>query len=302
MAERVVALLGGDQREFQVVPALLAAGWQVRVWGLPKGKLAVGAICCETIAEAVNGATVILLPLPGIRENGRLHAPFADHPLVSAEDLAGVPAGTPVVTGVASAYLRNLAAALRLSLTEVAENDRIAIPNAIPTAEGAVQIAMEETSVTVDGMRVLILGYGRVGAALCDKLHALGARVTVTNRGAGRFAAAVRDGCAVCPWRERREYLSGVEVVFNTIPAPVIGRSMLEKMEKNTVIIDLASPPGGTDFALAAEFGVKTIHALGLPGKVAPVTAGRILAAFYPALLADLTNEKRTGGDAYAER
>lgn len=301
MAERVVALLGGDQREFQVVPALLAAGWQVRVWGLPKAELADGAVCCETAAEAVKGAAVILLPLPGIRNNGRLHAPFADHPLITEEDWADVPAGTPVVTGVASVYLQNLAAALRLPLTEVAENDRIAIPNAIPTAEGAVQIAMEETSVTVDGMRVLVLGYGRVGAALCDKLHALGARVTVTNRGVGRFAAAVRDGCAVCPWTERQSCLSDVEVVFNTIPAPVIERSMLENMAKHTVIIDLASPPGGTDFALATEMGIKTIHALGLPGKVAPVTAGRILAAFYPALLADLIRENRTGGDAYAE-
>ena len=76
---------------------------------------------------------------------------------------------------------------------------------------------------------------------------------------------------------------------------------MLENMAKHTVIIDLASPPGGTDFALATEMGIKTIHALGLPGKVAPVTAGRILAAFYPALLADLIRENRTGGDAYAE-
>jgi dipicolinate synthase subunit A len=44
------------------------------------------------------------------------------------------------------------------------------------------------------------------------------------------------------------------------------------------VVIDLASAPGGTDFNAARELGLKAELAPGLPGIVAPVTAGRIIA------------------------
>ena len=42
---------------------------------------------------------------------------------------------------------------------------------------------------------------------------------------------------------------------------------------KNTLIIDVASKPGGVDFEYAKRNGYKVIHALGIPGKIAPRTA-----------------------------
>lgn len=305
MAEKVVALLGGDQREFQVVPALKTAGWKVQVFGLPKSELPTGVVCCDTISEAVQGVLAVILPLPGIRKNGRLHAPFADNPIVNKSDLEALPAGTPVITGVCSDYLAKLADGLNLKVIEVAEDDKIAIPNAIPTAEGAIQIAMAETNITIDGMRALIMGYGRVGAALADKLRAMGARLVVTNRSAGRFAAAARDGYAIYPWESVKDVVAGQDVIFNTVPAPVIDREILMAMDKRTLIIDLATTPGGTDFKMAEELDIKAIHALSLPGKVAPVTAGKILAGFYPSLLNRILNQdgaKLIGGAFYAER
>ena len=305
MAEKVVALLGGDQREFQVVPALKTAGWRVQVFGLPKSELPTGVVCCDTIKEAVQNVFAVILPLPGIRNNGRLHAPFADNPIVKKSDLEHLPPGTPVITGVSSDYLRELARDLKLWVIEVAEDDKIAIPNAIPTAEAAIQIAMEETDITIDGMRTLVLGYGRVGAALADKLHAMSARVIVTNRGSGRFAAAARDGYAIYPWDSIKDVVPGLDVIFNTVPALVIDKEMLMAMDKKTLIIDLASSPGGTDFKAAAELDIKAIHALSLPGKVAPITAGKILAGFYPMILNRILNEeqrKRSGGVSYEER
>ena len=52
----------------------------------------------------------------------------------------------------------------------------------------------------------------------------------------------------------------------------------LSKLRRDTLIIDLASKPGGVDLAEAERLNIKTIHALGLPGKTAPVTAGEIIA------------------------
>lgn len=49
-------------------------------------------------------------------------------------------------------------------------------------------------------------------------------------------------------------------------------------MKKDSFVIDLASRPGGVDCQAAARYGVRVISALSLPGKVAPVTAGKIIA------------------------
>ena len=67
-------------------------------------------------------------------------------------------------------------------------------------------------------------------------------------------------------------------ILINTIPSIVVDQSMLRRMNNQAVIIDLASKPGGIDFDYAESIGIKTIHALGLPGMVAPKTAGEILA------------------------
>ena len=51
-----------------------------------------------------------------------------------------------------------------------------------------------------------------------------------------------------------------------------------KRIRKDCLVIDLASKPGGVDFKAASELGVKVVWALGLPGKVAPISAGRIIA------------------------
>jgi dipicolinate synthase subunit A len=81
------------------------------------------------------------------------------------------------------------------------------------------------------------------------------------------------------------EVLPDVDVVFNTIPALVLTRELLQKMPQEALIIDIASSPGGVDFQGAADLGIKAILAAGLPGKAAPVTAGRILGRCLPRLI-----------------
>ena len=51
----------------------------------------------------------------------------------------------------------------------------------------------------------------------------------------------------------------------------------LAKTASNALVIDLASMPGGVDFRAAERLGIKAIHALSLPGKVAPKTSGIII-------------------------
>ena len=51
--------------------------------------------------------------------------------------------------------------------------------------------------------------------------------------------------------------------------------------------MDLASKPGGTDFAAARRLGHRAIHALSLPAACAPETAGEALARTVCEILAE---------------
>ena len=57
----------------------------------------------------------------------------------------------------------------------------------------------------------------------------------------------------------------------------VLNFRVLSKTKPDVLIIDLASKPGGVDFDSAKQLDVKVIWALALPGKCAPVTAGKII-------------------------
>ena len=149
--------------------------------------------------------------------------------------------------------------------------------NAVPTAEGAIQIAMEELPITLHEARVLVVGFGRVGRALAPRLQALGARVTVAARRYEQRSLAQSMGLGTERADRLPDWLCGYDLVVNTAPARVLGVEELSALKEGALVIDLASKPGGVDMAGAAALGVRVVWALSLPGKVAPVSAGRYI-------------------------
>ena len=146
--------------------------------------------------------------------------------------------------------------------------------NAVPTAEGAVQLAMEHLPITIHGSRVLVVGFGRVGRITAQRFAALGARVSVAARKYEQLAWAQAMGFGAEELGHLAGWLCGYDLVVNTVPAQVLNRPELEDLMPGCLILDLASKPGGVDLAAAGELGLTVIWALSLPGKVAPVTAG----------------------------
>ena len=149
--------------------------------------------------------------------------------------------------------------------------------NALPTAEGALQIAMEELPITIHDARALVIGFGRLGRALAPRLRALGARVWVCARRYEQRAAAESMGLGSEGTDRLPDWLCSYDLVFNTVPAQVLGVEELAALKERALVIDLASRPGGVDMDAAATLGVRVVWALSLPGKVAPVTSGRYI-------------------------
>ena len=170
-----------------------------------------------------------------------------------------------------------LAEEQRLICRDYFAREELAVLNAVPTAEGAVQLAMENLPITLHSCRALVLGYGRVGRALARTLQGLGAFVTVGARRYEQLAQAESDGCTAQKLEDLAGWLCGYDVIFNTVPALVLNDRLLRDLKQECLVIDVASKPGGVDLKIAGELGIPVIWALSLPGKVAPVTAARAI-------------------------
>ena len=160
---------------------------------------------------------------------------------------------------------------------DVLEDETTTILNTIPTAEGAIQIAMEETNYTLSEKRALVLGFGRVGKTLANKLSKIGMQVYCEARKESDLAWIKAYGYNHVPLKKLRENLCKMNIIFNTIPEKILDKNNLLLLRRETLIIDLASAPGGVDYDTAKKLGIKAILASALPGKVAPATCAEYL-------------------------
>jgi len=281
-----IAVLGGDERELILVAELVKTGATVVVAGFPREKVCHGAFIVNSVEEACRDIEVLILPLPGTNDKGIIRAVYAEQELqLSEKAVASIAKNGLIIIGSARKFLKEWTSKYKLNLLEIVEMDDIAILNSIPTAEGAIQIAMEETDITIHGSKTCVIGFGRVGITMARTLKALGSDVTIVARNPGQLARAYEMGCNRAGYDDLHEIMNHTDIVFNTVPTMVLDSKILKYANPDVLIIDLATQPGGTDFEAANTFGLKAILAPGLPGKVAPVYAGKILAEVIPRLI-----------------
>lgn len=192
--------------------------------------------------------------------------------------LGALPAGALALGGKVGTAVRRQAQQAGIELIDYFQRPELAALNAVPTAEGCLCLLMQLRDRTLWQSPILVLGYGRVGRAVARRLQALGAWVTVVARSAEQRASARCAGCRAAPLEQLSRLLPGFDAVVNTIPAPVLGRAELSCLPAGALVIDLASRPGGTDFAAARQLGIRVEHALSLPTRCAPRTAGELVA------------------------
>lgn len=280
-----IAVIGGDARSLFYIPALLETGAAVKAVGFDK---VVGALVCELVSvkEALLWANVLILPMSGVASDGKIAAQYTDESIIlGPENYALTAAGLLVLTGVANAHLKELASIRGWRLIEIANIEDLAILNSVPSAEGALQMAMEESDITIHGSQSLVLGYGRCGKTLAACLAGLGSHVMVAARAAADLARIRVNGYAPVAFLNLMEVIGKADFIFNTVPALVLTRQLLQPTKPTVVIIDIASGLGGVDYAAAQRLGRKALLAPSLPGKVAPRTAGLILGDLLPVII-----------------
>lgn len=186
--------------------------------------------------------------------------------------------GSLAFGGRISREVEALAQQNHVRLVDYFQREEMTVRNVIPTVEGALQIAMEQTDFTLHGSHVLVCGYGRIGKLLALRLQSLGAVVSVSARKARDLAWCEALGFIPVSMNALRGALPKQQIIFSTVPALIFDREQLAGVSPAALMIDLASAPGSIDYEKATAFGLHAVSALALPGKVAPKTAGEIIA------------------------
>lgn len=252
-----IAVAGGDLRMKTTHRLLAEYGFETAA-GQTKGEL----------LEAVKKADVVILPMPCIK-NGALNAPFIAESVTPEELVSSLNEKALCIGGYLPKGFPNS--------VDYALREDLLLKNAAATAESAVGLAIKETKITLFGSNAVVLGYGRIGSHLSSLLKAFGANVTIAARSLKSRAQAAVTGIRAVGFDEIEAPLSDADIVFNTVPSEVLGEKKIEKLNPEALIIDLASAPGGVDAASAEKHGIRSIHALALPGKTSPVSAGRFI-------------------------
>ena len=281
--KEIFAILGGDARQLALASCLAATGAEVRSFGLPQELLPTTVLSFFDWECAVEGADTVLLPIPASPDGVRIHMPLATTETAPtfSELFFALPKEARLMGGKFPPSVRAQAEECGRTVFDYCKSEIFLQKNAIPTAEGAVAILMERETRTVRGLPVAITGYGRVAGALARLLVAMGAEVTVGARRQSALLAAAAAGCRtakLCDAASVSALCEGKAAVFNTVPHWIFTGEVLATIPKSTLLIDLASAPGGIDAEAARGRGLSVIWALSLPGKYAPATAGEIIA------------------------
>lgn len=274
-----LVVFGGDRRIQGALMRARGAGWETL------------HICGEEdVPKEMSGADAVLLPWPHSFREEKLVGGALDKERV----LALIPPCRLIVhgSGVEAAEMPQADAWMNPGTDEAFQR-----VNARLTAEGAIYRAMQRPERAILGDTVMVTGFGRIGQELTARLAALGAFVIVCARSEMQMRHAHDMGAHPVPLSQAASACRQADVIFNTVPAHVLGKGALEKIRKDALVIELASPPYGMNMELAKHMGIAVVIEGGLPGRYAPLDAG---AALFDALLRALerTRGERKGGDS----
>ena len=266
-------VIGGDERMKYLAQSIAADGYPVCVCGLEKLGTCRGAAECD-LPQLAAKSSVILLPLPATKDGLFLNAPYAENEIRLDDDFARLVMHKTVCGGMLQRLTASSSLWREIEPEDYYRREELAVGNAIPTAEGAVGIAIREYPGTINGAKCLITGFGRIGKNLAIILRGMGAEVFCAARKKADLMQMRAFGVQPLTYREISRRF---DLIFNTVPAKVLTSPVLMQQTRDTLIIELASAPGGTDLKRAEELHLHVIDAPSLPGRVAPKTAAEYI-------------------------
>ena len=273
------AIIGGDLRIIKLAEMLANEENEIYVYGLEKAediKNRPNIIQCDSIKKAIQNVEIVIGPIPFSSNGNTINAPFSDKEITIREMMHVINAKVLIAGGI-TPEVYGMANDEYIEIIDIMKREELAVLNTIATAEGTIQIAIENTNKILHGSEVLILGFGRIGKVLARKLAGLAVKVTCAARKDEDLAWIQAYGHKATNINTIGENLRQYDIIINTVPHMILTEERLQYVKKDCLLIDLASNPGGIDKKAVKDQKLKFVWALSLPGKVAPTTSAEFI-------------------------
>lgn len=287
--KKKLLVLGGDMRIVKMADSFSTSEYDVSAFGFnadvsfnPRIKKP------EILEDGIKNADIIITGLPITTDNVTVNTPLYDGDIYFYEVFKCMTPKQILIGGKIPENVFKLGSVYSIKIIDYFTREELTVLNSIPTAEGAIEIAMRELPITLHSSKCLVLGFGRIGKILSHMLSSLGAEVFAEARKYADLAWIKAYGYNAVRLDELKGAVKGKDIIFNTIPYEILSYDLLSEIDNDSLIIDLASAPGGVNTKMAEILGIKVITALSLPGKVAPKTAGDMIKTTIENILSEL--------------
>lgn len=276
---RNFTIIGGDLRIIKLSKILANDGNKIFTYGIEKQqelKENKNIIFCDNLQTAVSSSNIIIGPIPFSSNGKEINTPFSDKK-IRIEEIINNIENKILIVGSINNDIYKLTEDKQIKIIDIMQREELAILNAISTAEGTIEIIIKNTNKIIHGSKILILGFGRIAKVLAKKLQGLSVEVTCAARKEEDMAWIKTYGYIGTNINQIGNNLAEYDVIINTVPQIILTKEKLNYIKEDTLLIDLASKPGGIDQDAVKEKNLQLIWALALPGKVAPVTTAEFI-------------------------
>lgn len=262
-----ISFIGGDNRSLILSNVLEDRYKNTKLcrYGLGSSK--------NTLEECIN-CDCIIFPIPFSKDGENLYSPLNDRQISIGKCIQNVENKT-IFVGNIDNKINGILEKNKNFVVDIAKDAEFIKNNTIPTAEGIIQCIISNTDITIDKSNILIIGFGNVGKKAAELLNNLNSKVYCYDINKQEVANIETKGYNVL--NNLDNYMKKMDVIVNTVPTLVIDKDKFKFINKNTLIIDVASKPGGIDFVYAKENNYRVIQYLGIPGKIAPRTSAKYM-------------------------
>lgn len=270
-----ISIIGGDLRIIRLAQ-MYAKENKLYTYGIEKyfeeNNLETNIKICKSLEECIENATIVISSIPLTKDNRFLNAPFAKENIEIKNILKKLHNKKIVAGNIPKEFYVE-----GVEPVDLLKSEKLSILNSIPTVEGTIKIVINEREETIHESNILICGFGRIGKIMCDRFKSLGANIYCTARKEEDLTWIREHGYIPLIYSEIKKYAHKIDIVINTVPSIVLDEKEIDNFNKNVLMIDVASNPGGINKEYAKRKGIKIITALQIPGKEMPTTAAKYI-------------------------
>lgn len=278
-------IIGGDLRIIKLASMLSKDNNFVYAYGLENYEQLYNnknIVMCNSLDEAIMKSDIIIGPIPFTSNGKELNTPFSKNKILIENIIynKNINKRKLLIAGSIPQNIYEISTSTdndNVKIIDIMKEEELAILNTIATAEGAISEAILNTDKILQESQILILGFGRIGKVLSQKLKALSAIVTCAARKDTDIAWIKTYGYNYININKLGENLNKYDIIINTAPHIILDENNMEYIKNGCLLIDLASKPGGIDQKVAKEKNLKLIWALALPGKIAPTSSAEFI-------------------------